>query len=136
MRPRPSVPILHSSARSRLESQAFVDSIKFPPEMEKDLRRHWKKKPDVLEVVNDGKITKVKTSWVLTRIKEREQDRKKWMDSLPVSSAISLARTREVIPYIAPSASFPRHYDPRQASTFHRFVHARGHCWLQAPYFS
>ena len=66
------------------EQQEYVDGIKFPPELEKNLRRHWKKKPEILEVPQDGKIMKVRTSWVLQRMKEKALERKKQMESLPM----------------------------------------------------
>jgi hypothetical protein len=66
------------------EQKAYVDRIKFPPDLEKDLRRHWKKKPEILEVPQDGKIVKVRTSWVLQRIKERALERQKKLESFPM----------------------------------------------------
>lgn len=67
------------------EQQAYVDAIKFPPEMAKDIRRHWKKKPEMLHVPQEGgKIVKVRTAWVLQRIKEKALERKKQMESLPM----------------------------------------------------
>jgi hypothetical protein len=67
------------------EQQAYVDAIKFPPALEKDIRRHWKKKPEYLQVPQDGgKIVKVRTTWVVQRMKEKALEKKKYMESLPM----------------------------------------------------
>jgi hypothetical protein len=93
------------------DEYAAVEGVQLTDQQARDLRRHWKRKPEWLEVVKGGAKKLVRTKTILNVMKDRDRLEQKRRKSLPLHlidlGLNGLAWVRELIGWDTPSRFRP-----------------------------
>ena len=98
-----------------------MEGVEHTDQQALDLRRHWKKKPEWLEVMKQGVKKRVKTKTILNVMKDRDRLEQKRRKSLPLRlvdlGLAGLSWVRELVGWDQPGKFRP---------LLHRPISARG----------
>ena len=102
--------------KATAEEYAAMEGVELTDQQALDLRRHWKKKPEWLEVMKQGVKKRVKTKTILNVMKDRDRLEQKRRKSLPLRlvdlGLAGLSWVRELVGWDQPGKFRPLLHRP------------------------